>query len=77
MLLNSLHPLQMKLICYLQILHPQKLSSDTPAKFVPMNIANDFNFIIQSLILMVGQCPDCAAFVNIEHLPTERMGLIF
>ena len=27
-----------------------------------------------SLILKIGQCPDCAASINIEHLIQEKMG---
>ena len=51
----------------------KKISLVTPAEDAPVTVANNCNFIINSdlfisLISMVGQCPDCAASINIEHL---------
>ena len=52
----------------------------TPVEDPPITVANDCNFIINSdlfmsLILMIGQCPDRAASINIERLIQEKMGL--
>ena len=63
----------------LQILHRQKkYLLVTPAEDAPVTVANDCNFnsdLFMSLILMIGQCPDCAASINIEHLIQEKMSL--
>ena len=80
LLLNLLQHLQMKIELQLQILPQQKIISlVTPAEDAPVTVANDCNLIINSdffmsLILMIGQCPDYAASINIEHLIQEKMG---
>ena len=58
----------------------KKNSLVTPAEDAPVTVANDCNFIINSdlfmsLILMIGQCSDCATSINIQHLIQEKMGL--
>ena len=55
----------------------KKISLVTPAEDAPVTVANDCNFIINSdhfmsLILMIDQCLDCAASINIEHLIQEK-----
>ena len=58
----------------------KKISFVTPAGDAPVTVANDCNFIINSdlfmsLMLIIVQCPNCAACINIEHLIQEKMGL--
>ena len=58
----------------------KKISLVAPAEDAPVTVANDCNFIINSdlfmsLILMIGQCSDCAASINTEQLIQEKMGL--
>ena len=57
-----------------------KLAPEPPTDTAPVTESRDFNFIINStlfmsLFSMLGQCPVCAALVNIEHLNGEKMGL--
>ena len=57
----------------------KKISLVTLAEDAPVTVANDCNLIINndffmSLISMIGQCPDYAASINIEHLIQEKMG---
>ena len=55
----------------------EKISLLTPAEDAPVTVTNDYNVIINSdffvsLILMIGHCPGCAAYINIEHLVQEK-----
>ena len=58
----------------------KKISFVTPAGDAPVTFANDCNFIINSdlfmsLMLIIVQCPNCAATINIEHLIHKKMDL--
>ena len=58
----------------------KKISFVTPAGDAPVTFANDCNFIINSdlfmsLMLIIVQCPNCAATINIAYLIQEKMDL--
>ena len=59
----------------------KKLAPKSSNDRTPLIEQRDFNFMVNSTLLvsqllsMIGQCPACAASVNIEHLDRENMGL--